>query len=209
MNSGLTAGRLGVTDIQCEKCGWIGDERLYTPAAPKGTADLICPACEQVCEGSEVDWKDRAGAFEAELVEVRLRLAASDAVALEALASAKKLEAQLIDLQDEPTVLRACHAAAVANADAANKRAEVAEAEVAGWRRAVRWHTVLDWRLELRVDGAGVDRHKLGAVSQYTGGWTVEVDGVYKPGVQPDRNAACAKVCELLGIPVVLPVGGE
>lgn len=78
-------------------------------------------------------------------------------------------------------------------------------AEVAGWRRAVRWHTIGNDRVELRVRGVGAYSHELGAVSQYTGGWTVEMHGVYKPGIQPDRNAACAKVCKLLGIPVVLP----
>ena len=81
-------------------------------------------------------------------------------------------------------------------------------AEVAGWRRAVRWYTIGDWRAELRVKGIGAYSHELGAVSQYPGGWTVEVHGAYKTGIQTDRNAACAKVCKLLGIPVVLPGGG-
>lgn len=85
------------------------------------------------------------------------------------------------------------------------QRLEAAEAEVASWRRAVRWYTVGNSRAELRVKNINTYTHELGAVSQYTGGWTVEVHGAYKPGIQTDRNAACAKVCELLGIPVVLP----
>lgn len=92
-----------------------------------------------------------------------------------------------------------------AELEAANERAKAAEAEIAGWRRAVRWYTIGDWRAELRVNGIGAYSHELGAVSQYPGGWTVEVHGAYKTGIQPDRNAACAKVCEVLGIPVVLP----
>jgi hypothetical protein len=92
---------------------------------------------------------------------------------------------------------------------AANERAKAAEAEVAGWRRAVRWHAIKDGRWELRLCGIGPYSFELAVVWQYGDGWIMNVPGFYKQGRQPDLTAACAKVCELLGIPVVLPVGGE
>ena len=73
-------------------------------------------------------------------------------------------------------------------------------AEVAGWRRAVRW---CKWgggefSYSLRVGDTAV------AAVSLTHSWAALVRGVSYPGYS-DRNAACAKVCELLGIPVVLP----
>jgi len=171
-----------MTDIQCEKCGWIGDESLYTPAAPMGTADLICPACEQVCEGWEVDWKERCGHAENDLADVRRDLAA-----------------------------------AVDRVIASNERAKVAEAEVAGWRRAVRWVEVRTTvngaivssdRFELRMQGIGDYNHAFAAVWNYCGNWVIDSPLPSRCDPLPDRNTACAKVCELLGIPTVLP-GGE
>jgi hypothetical protein len=88
---------------------------------------------------------------------------------------------------------------------AANQVASELRAEVAAWRGAVRWHTIGDIRAELRLRGVGAYSHEFGAVVQYTSGWTVEIPGIRKVGMQPDRDTACAKVCELLGLPVVLP----
>jgi hypothetical protein len=107
--------------------------------------------------------------------------------------------------QDQIRVLTAETAQLRIQLAAANKRAEVAEAEVAAWRGAVRWHTIGDIRLELRLRGVGSYSHEFGAVDRYTSGWIVEIPGIYKVGMQPDRDTACRKVCELLGLPVVLP----
>jgi uncharacterized Zn finger protein (UPF0148 family) len=161
-----------MADIQCEHCGWIGDESLYTPAAPKGTSDLICPACQQVIEGLEVDWKERHDAAEAELAEVRHDLAA-----------------------------------AVDRVIAANERADKLAAEVEQWRRAVRWFGAGDC-YALRVHGPKGNGMELAAVWPYRNGWHRQCAGVNFID-STDRNTACTKVCELLGIPVVLPVGGE
>ena len=89
---------------------------------------------------------------------------------------------------------------------AANERAKAAEAEVAGWRRAVRWRRATDWELRVGVRGTITT---IGVVKQRPDGWMAMTDAVDPEFGLADRNTACAKVCELLGIPVVLPVGGE
>jgi len=101
-----------------------------------------------------------------------------------------------------------------ADLDAANERAKAAEAEIAGWRRAVRWERVPDYMVA-SVDEAWELRLCNGHPSKLLG-HAILTDRGWRGSNQhqsvsklPDRNAACAKVCELLGIPVVLPVGGE
>jgi hypothetical protein len=80
---------------------------------------------------------------------------------------------------------------------------DAAEAEVAGWRRAVRWRdTGREWELRVGVRGTITT---IGVVKQRPDGWMAITDAVDPQFGLPDRNAACAKVCELLGIPVVLP----
>jgi hypothetical protein len=94
----------------------------------------------------------------------------------------------------------------VADLDAANERAKAAEAEVAGWRRAVRWETHGPaYRLVLGNDDGGA--MILAEAWRHPDGWWGSRTTMSGPFA--DRNTACAKVCELLGIPVVLPVGGE
>lgn len=87
-------------------------------------------------------------------------------------------------------------------------------AEVAAWRRAVRWRET-----SYSVNGAtpktlwGLCLHatdpvvSLGVVAHGSNGWWATANGADEFGLA-DRNTACAKVCELLGIPTVLP-GGE
>jgi len=82
-------------DIQCEKCGWIGDEGLYSHAHPKGSADLICPACQQVVDGLEVDWKERYAHAENDLADVRHDLAAAVDRVIAANKRAEAAEAEL------------------------------------------------------------------------------------------------------------------
>lgn len=90
-----------------------------------------------------------------------------------------------------------------ADLSAANERAKAAEAEVAGWRQAVRWETVnTENHYHLKVGGVIV------GVVVFVDRWSAMTMGTRHLEL-PDRNAACAEVCELLGIPVVLPVGGE
>ena len=83
-------------------------------------------------------------------------------------------------------------------------------AEVAAWRRAVRWEKTSGMIYVLRFDSPEVAgrQYNLAAVTKYPDGWIGWVDGRFRRGPLPDRDAVCAKVCELLGIPVVLP-GGE
>jgi len=96
-----------------------------------------------------------------------------------------------------------------AELEAANERAKVAEAEVAGWRRAVRWERQGNDSYTLRLAPAeSKPRYDLGGVTEYRDGWMAWRGGGRMQGPSPDRNTACAKVCELLGIPTVLP-GGE
>jgi len=93
-----------------------------------------------------------------------------------------------------------------AELEAANERAKVAEAEVAGWRRAgrwVEWASIDSWSMQVGPIIIGTARP-----STVRDGWTAEVQGQATYHGLPDRNTACAKVCELLGIPTVLP-GGE
>lgn len=92
-------------------------------------------------------------------------------------------------------------------------------AEVAAWRRAVRWHPSKSKSsydaesLELYIavdDSVCSDWRWLGNAckSSVDGMWIASADRTQFRNL-PDRNTACAKVCELLGIPVVLPAGGE
>jgi hypothetical protein len=91
---------------------------------------------------------------------------------------------------------------------AANKRAEVAEAEVAAWRKAIRWRMANDWELRLWLKTGPIELGYVREGKEWLGepdGWMAETDeGVPVSGL-PDRDTACAKVCELLGLPVVLP----
>lgn len=89
-----------------------------------------------------------------------------------------------------------------AELEAANERAKAAEAEIAYWRRAVRWETVhTENHYHLKVGGVTV------GVVLFVDRWSAMTMGVHYLEL-PDRDAACTRVCELLGIPVVLPVGG-
>ena len=77
-------------------------------------------------------------------------------------------------------------------------------AEVAAWRRAVRWEGA-NHVYTLYVTGVGERSAPLGKVWCRGDGWIIfDQDRT----LYPDRNTACTKVCELLGLPVVLP-GGE
>ena len=83
-------------------------------------------------------------------------------------------------------------------------------AEVAGWRRAVRWEQVTD-HLGVSVDEVWQLRLCNGRPSKLLG-YAILTDRGWRASNQhqsvcklPDRNTACAKACELLGIPVVLP----
>ena len=79
-------------------------------------------------------------------------------------------------------------------------------AEVAGWRRAVRWDGG-GYSYALRVRGPEQIGIELAVVWNYGKGWHWQCAGVTFVDAE-SRNAACAKVCKLLGIPVVLPGGG-
>lgn len=168
-----------MTDLQCEKCGWIGAESAFIVVQYHDDADLQCPTCNQIICAEEVDWKERCSHAENELADVRHNLAA-----------------------------------AVGRVIAANERAKVAEAEVAAWRRAVRWEQVTD-HLGVSVDEVWQLRLCNGHPSKLLG-YAILTDRGWRASNQhqsvcklPDRNTACTKVCELLGLPVVLPVGGE
>lgn len=86
-----------------------------------------------------------------------------------------------------------------AELEAANERAKAAEAEVAGWRRAVRWETVnTENHYHLKVGGVIV------GVVLFVDRWSAMSMGTHYLELG-SRDAACAKLCEVLGIPVVLP----
>jgi hypothetical protein len=105
--------------------------------------------------------------------------------------------------QDQIRVLVAENATLRLQLAAANKRAEVAEAEVKLWRGAVRWWRMGgDWELRVGVRGSPVG---IGWVGERRNGWSVGAVNFASTGGLPDRDTACAKVCELLGLPVVLP----
>jgi hypothetical protein len=104
--------------------------------------------------------------------------------------------------QDQIRVLTAETAQLRIQLAAANKRAEVAEAEVKLWRGAVRWRRTTDWELRVGVRGTITT---IGVVKLRPDGWMAMTDAVDPEFGLPDRNTACAKVCELLGLPVVLP----
>jgi len=84
-------------------------------------------------------------------------------------------------------------------------------AEVAAWRRAVRWVHDDDHGSTLKVGANPKRAIAVGGTTQYSDGtWSAWPLAASELGeVFSDRNTACAKVCELLGMPVVLPVGGE
>jgi hypothetical protein len=76
-------------------------------------------------------------------------------------------------------------------------------AEVAAWRGAVRWWRMGgDWELRVGVRGSPVG---IGWVGERRNGWSVGAVNFASTGGLPDRDTACRKVCELLGLPVVLP----
>jgi hypothetical protein len=110
--------------------------------------------------------------------------------------------------QDQIRVLTAETAQLRIQLAAANKRAEVAEAEVAAWRKAIRWRNANYWELRLWLKTGPIELGYVREGKEWLGepnGWMAETDeGVPVSGL-PDRDTACAKVCELLGLPVVLP----
>jgi hypothetical protein len=140
----------------------------------------------------------------AEVLDLQVRLEAANKVALAALERAKKLQAEVDRMQPEFDAIIAAN--------------EELRAEVAAWRRAVRWQEVKRghgvngiivrteaWELLL---ADAVPTKMLGYVLLCDIGWRGS-NGHQGASRLPDRNTACAKVCELLRIPVVLPVGGE
>jgi hypothetical protein len=77
-------------------------------------------------------------------------------------------------------------------------------AEVAAWRGAVRWRESSYRQWKLCVSGQCV------AIVYKTSLWRAKVADprsldLVAAVMATDRNTACAKVCELLGLPVVLP----
>jgi len=90
-----------------------------------------------------------------------------------------------------------------AELEAANERAKAAEAEIARWRRAVWWETVnTENHYHLKVGGVIV------GVVLFVDRWSAMTMGTHYLELG-SRDAACARLCELLGLPVVLPAGGE
>ena len=76
---------------------------------------------------------------------------------------------------------------------------DAAKAEIAGWRRAVRWETVnTENHYHLKVGGVIV------GVVLFVDRWSAMSMGTHYLELG-SRDAACAKLCEVLGIPVVLP----
>ena len=140
---------------------------------------------------------------EAEADQLRLRLAASEAVALAALDKAKKMEAEVGRLTTEVGVLKVA-------LEISKERGDRLQAEVDQWRKAVRWRNVGNngYALLIRA-GAGGSTKELAAVFRYGGGWTIEVRGVSRYGLLPERDKACAAVCEVLALPEVLPTTPE
>jgi len=94
---------------------------------------------------------------------------------------------------------------------AADQVAAELRAEVNQWREAVRWVHDDDHGSTLKVGANPKRAIAVGGTTQYSDGtWSAWPLAASELGeVFSDRNTACAKVCELLGIPVVLPVGGE
>jgi hypothetical protein len=81
-------------------------------------------------------------------------------------------------------------------------------AEVAAWRKAIRWRNANYWELRLWLKTGPIELGYVREGKEWLGepaGWMAETDeGVPVSGL-PDRDTACVKVCELLGLPVVLP----
>ena len=137
----------------------------------------------------------------AEVLDLQVRLEAANKVALSALERAKKLQAEVDRVQPEFDAIIAAN--------------DGLRAEVAAWRRAVRWRET-----SYSVNGAtpktlwGLCLHatdpvvSLGVVAHGSNGWWATANGADEFGL-PDRHTACVKACELLGIPVVLPAGGD
>ena len=98
----------------------------------------------------------------------------------------------------------------VLTADVAQLRSQLqaAQAEVDQWRRAVMWRKANDWELRIWLKTGPIELGYVREGKDWLGepaGWMAETDeGVPVSGF-PDRDAACRKVCELLGLPVVLP----
>ncbi len=165
----------------------------------------------------------------AEVLDLQVRLEAANKVALSALERAKKLQAEVDRMAPEFEAILAVNdglraevaakdaaylGGAPTEAEALQMRLDAAEAEVAAWRRAVRWRET-----SYSVNGAtpktlwGLCLHatdpvvSLGVVAHGSNGWWATANGADEFGLA-DRNTACVKACELLGIPTVLP-GGE
>ena len=121
-------------------------------------------------------------------------LRAANKVALAALERAKKQQAEVDRVNPEFDAIIAAN--------------EALRAEVAGWRRAVRWRKANRWELRLWTKTGPIElgtvREGMPSIGE-PDGWVAEADDLVPVTGLPDRNAACAKVCELLGIPVVLP----
>ena len=167
--------------------------------------------------------------LEVEIAQLRLQLEAANKVALAAMDRAKGLQAEVDRMAPEFEAILAVNdglraevaakdaaylGGAPTEAEALQMRLDAAEAEVAAWRRAVRWEQVTD-HLGVSVDEVWQLRLCNGHPSKLLG-YAILTDRGWRASNQhqsvcklPDRNTACAKVCELRGIPAVLPVGGE
>lgn len=137
--------------------------------------------------------------------ELKLRLAASEAVALAALEKAKKLEAAQAAADVELAEVRHNLAEVVDKVITANERAKVAEAEIAQWRKAVVWHNTHEDVHELRVLIPDKYSIALGSVWSHIKGWEAAPERQHRYATLPDRDAACKKVCEMLALPEILP----
>lgn len=124
----------------------------------------------------------------AEVADLQVRLEAANKVALTAMERAKKLQAEVDRVQPEFDAIIAAN--------------EELRAEIAGWRQAVRWRRATDWELRVGVRGT---IQTIGVVKLRPDGWMAMTDAVDPEFGLSDRNAACTKVCELLGLPEVLP----
>jgi len=81
-------------------------------------------------------------------------------------------------------------------------------AEVAAWRGAVRW-VGGENVYSLRIGAPSGDVHELASMWLDRDGWRAVSYGKLVAGPILDRDAVFCKVCELLGLPVVLPTAAE
>ena len=138
--------------------------------------------------------QDQIRQLTADMVYWKHKLDTANAVALAALERAKKLQAEVDRMQPEFDAIIAVN--------------EGLQAEVAAWRRAVRWRKANRWELRLWTKTGPIElgtvREGMPSIGE-PDGWVAEADDLVPVTGLPDRNAACTRVCELLGIPVVLP----